>query len=155
MANTDKVKTTERETDALTSASTSALVFISHDSRDAELAEAFSKLLRSVSAGMLKCFRSTGKPGTATYFCRKVCTAGLLKNVVRGSASSEFIVHRVHSLFSRPANKIPVFRLKSDLQRFTQNKFHIKGCTNNECHILFGSRCLGAVHPFNCVQGRL
>ena len=39
------------------------LVFISHDSRDAELAEAFSKLLRSVSAGMLKSFRSSDNKG--------------------------------------------------------------------------------------------
>lgn len=42
----------------------SPLIFISHDSRDAELAEAFSKLLRSVSAGMLKSFRSSDKKGT-------------------------------------------------------------------------------------------
>jgi len=41
----------------------SPLIFISHDSRDAELAEAFSKLLRSVSAGMLKSFRSSDKKG--------------------------------------------------------------------------------------------
>lgn len=40
------------------------LVFISHDGRDAELAEAFSKLLRSVSAGMMKSFRSSDKKGT-------------------------------------------------------------------------------------------
>jgi hypothetical protein len=40
------------------------LVFISHDGRDAELAEAFSKLLKSVSAGMLKSFRSSDKSGT-------------------------------------------------------------------------------------------
>ncbi|HEX3916563.1 MAG TPA: toll/interleukin-1 receptor domain-containing protein [Caulobacteraceae bacterium] len=39
------------------------LVFISHDSRDAELAEAFSKLLRSVSAGMIKTFRSSDRKG--------------------------------------------------------------------------------------------
>lgn len=39
------------------------LVFVSHDSRDAELAEAFSKLLKSVSAGMIKTFRSTDKKG--------------------------------------------------------------------------------------------
>jgi len=39
------------------------LVFISHDSRDAELAEAFGKLLKSVSAGMIKTFRSTDKKG--------------------------------------------------------------------------------------------
>lgn len=42
----------------------SPLVFISHDSRDAELAEAFSKLLRSVSAGMLKPFYSSDKKGS-------------------------------------------------------------------------------------------
>lgn len=40
------------------------LVFISHDARDAEFAEAFSKLLGSVSAGMLKSFRSSDKKGT-------------------------------------------------------------------------------------------
>lgn len=40
------------------------LVFISHDSRDAEIAESFSKLLKSVSAGMLKSFRSSDNKGT-------------------------------------------------------------------------------------------
>ena len=39
------------------------LVFISHDARDAELAEAFGKLLKSVSAGMIKTFRSSDKKG--------------------------------------------------------------------------------------------
>ena len=39
------------------------LVFISHDTRDAELAEAFSRLLSSVSAGVLKSFRSSDKRG--------------------------------------------------------------------------------------------
>lgn len=41
--------------------STPPLVFISHDIRDADLAEAFSKLLKSVSAGMIKTFRSSDK----------------------------------------------------------------------------------------------
>lgn len=40
------------------------LVFISHDSQDAELAEAFSKLLSSVSAGVLKTFRSSDRKGS-------------------------------------------------------------------------------------------
>lgn len=40
------------------------LIFISHDTRDAVLAEAFSKLLSSVSAGVLKSFRSSDKKGT-------------------------------------------------------------------------------------------
>ena len=39
-------------------------VFISHDTRNAEIAEAFSKLLKSVSAGMLKSFRSSDNKGT-------------------------------------------------------------------------------------------
>lgn len=39
------------------------LIFISHDSRDAELAEALSKLLTNVSAGVLKSFRSSDKKG--------------------------------------------------------------------------------------------
>lgn len=41
-----------------------ALVFISHDTKDAEIAEAFSKLLSSVSAGVLKSFRSSDRKGT-------------------------------------------------------------------------------------------
>lgn len=41
-----------------------SLVFISHDTKDAEIAEAFSKLLSSVSAGVLKSFRSSDKKGT-------------------------------------------------------------------------------------------
>lgn len=41
-----------------------SLVFISHDSRDADLAEAFANLLTDVSAGMLKSFRSSDKRGT-------------------------------------------------------------------------------------------
>lgn len=39
------------------------LVFISHDTRDAELAEAFSNLLKSVSAGVLKSFRTSDRRG--------------------------------------------------------------------------------------------
>lgn len=39
------------------------MVFISHDTRDADIAEAFSNLLKSVSAGILKSFRSSDKKG--------------------------------------------------------------------------------------------
>ncbi len=67
MADTEKNKSVVQETDALAGSSAGALVFISHDSRDAELAEAFSKLLKSVSAGMLKCFRSTDKKGAEGF----------------------------------------------------------------------------------------
>lgn len=44
-------------------ANSNPLVFISHDTRDAEIAEAFSRLLSSVSAGVLKSFRSSDKKG--------------------------------------------------------------------------------------------
>lgn len=46
------------------SKSNNPLVFISHDTRDAELAEEFSNLLKSASAGGLKSFRSSDKKGT-------------------------------------------------------------------------------------------
>jgi hypothetical protein len=42
-----------------------ALVFISHDSRDGEIAEAFGNLLRDVSVGTLKTFRSSDNLGTS------------------------------------------------------------------------------------------
>lgn len=56
--------TISTEADVLTSTTAGPLVFISHDGRDSELAEAFSKLLKSVSAGMIKTFRSSDKKGT-------------------------------------------------------------------------------------------
>ncbi|WP_079415228.1 toll/interleukin-1 receptor domain-containing protein [Thiomonas intermedia] len=43
--------------------SANPLVFISHDTRDAEFAEAFSNLLKSVSAGVLKSFRTSDRRG--------------------------------------------------------------------------------------------
>jgi len=42
-----------------------SLVFISHDNRDADLAEAFGNLLTDVSGGILKHFRSSDKKGSA------------------------------------------------------------------------------------------
>src|SRR6266852_4686489 len=43
----------------------SPLVFISHDTRHADLAEAFGNLLTDSSGGILKSFRSSDKKGTA------------------------------------------------------------------------------------------
>jgi hypothetical protein len=54
----------EESTSKTTKSTEKPLIFISHDSRDAKLAKAFSKLLKSVSAGMLKSFRSSDKKGT-------------------------------------------------------------------------------------------
>lgn len=42
-----------------------ALVFISHDTRDADFAEAFAELLADVSVGTLKSFRSSDNKGTS------------------------------------------------------------------------------------------
>jgi len=64
MASSNKKKTKPEESDEPLSSPTGSLVFISHDSRDAELAEAFSKLLSSVSAGVLKSFRSSDRKGS-------------------------------------------------------------------------------------------
>lgn len=49
--------------DSTLTKATNPLVFISHDTRDAELAEAFSNLLKSVSAGVLKSFRTSDRRG--------------------------------------------------------------------------------------------
>lgn len=54
----------EIKPDEKSTKTTKPLVFISHDTRDAELAEAFSSLLKAVSAGVLKSFRSSDKKGS-------------------------------------------------------------------------------------------
>lgn len=64
MTEPDKTKQTPEGDLLSSSGSSSPMIFISHDGRDAELAEAFSKLLKSVSAGMIKTFRSSDKKGT-------------------------------------------------------------------------------------------
>ncbi|MDF0717797.1 TIR domain-containing protein [Muricauda sp. 334s03] len=53
----------EKQEEQLLTKSPNSLVFISHDTRDAEIAEAFSILLKRVSAGVLKSFRSSDKKG--------------------------------------------------------------------------------------------
>lgn len=58
------VNTIAAAENSLVASAKQALVFISHDTKDAEIAEAFSKLLSSVSAGVLKSFRSSDRKGT-------------------------------------------------------------------------------------------
>lgn len=53
------------EVDATIPGRPKALVFVSHDSRDADIAEAFANLLSDVSAGTLKSFRSSDRKGNA------------------------------------------------------------------------------------------
>jgi len=65
MADKDtKLEAETKDRDSPPKSSASPLIFISHDTRDAELAEALAKLLSSVSCGMLKCFRSSDKKGS-------------------------------------------------------------------------------------------
>jgi len=68
MATTRKKVQPTNEVNASTESSvtktSNPLVFISHDTRDAELAEEFSNLLKSASAGGLKSFRSSDRKGT-------------------------------------------------------------------------------------------
>lgn len=52
------------ETKEILPKSKTPLVFISHDTRDSELAEEFGNLLRSASTGALKSFRSSDKKAT-------------------------------------------------------------------------------------------
>jgi len=59
-----KTENNTKDDEIVFSKSKSPLVFISHDSRDAEIAEAFSHLLSNISAGVLKSFRSSDKKGT-------------------------------------------------------------------------------------------
>lgn len=54
----------EVEKNSATGSANVSLVFISHDTRDAKLAEAFSSLLKSVSAGVLKSFRTSDRKGS-------------------------------------------------------------------------------------------
>ncbi|MFR0677178.1 toll/interleukin-1 receptor domain-containing protein [Dysgonomonas mossii] len=56
-------KSKEQTLESISLTDSKPLVFISHDTRDAEIAEAFSKLLSSVSAGVLKTFRSSDNKG--------------------------------------------------------------------------------------------
>ncbi|MGZ9930636.1 hypothetical protein ACXNSR_12140 [Streptomyces sp. NC-S4] len=60
---TDDAQTGVDSTTDAVGSSNQPLIFVSHDSRDAKLAEAFSKLLSNVSAGMLKSFRSSDNKG--------------------------------------------------------------------------------------------
>lgn len=61
------------------------LVFISHDTRDAELAEAFSKLLHVVSAGALKSFRSSDRKGPQGIDYGKPWYPEIVKNLKSAS----------------------------------------------------------------------
>jgi hypothetical protein len=68
---------------SLVAQSSKPLVFISHDSRDAELAMAFENLLTDASGGNLKSFRSSDKTGKAGMEEVKVLFRDLPQQVER------------------------------------------------------------------------
>lgn len=63
----DARKTPPQELQATSDGSSRAkpLVFISHDTRDADIAEAFANLLQDASGGVLRSFRSSDRRGTS------------------------------------------------------------------------------------------
>lgn len=83
MPENEKEKLQPTETKNLQSSS--PLVFISHDARDAKLAEAFSDLLKSVSAGVLKSFRSSDRKGTQGIDYGVEWYPEIIKNIQRSS----------------------------------------------------------------------
>ena len=102
MTESEKLKASS-EADVLALPTSGPLVFISHDARDAELAEAFSKLLKSVSAGMIKTFRSSDKKGTEgidfgdEWYKRLMSKLQSTSDVVASSPSAVWIDHGSYS----------------------------------------------------------
>lgn len=61
---TPRRKKSDVDSVSILSSIAAPMIFISHDTRDAELSEAFSTLLSSVSAGVLRSFRSSDRKGS-------------------------------------------------------------------------------------------
>lgn len=99
MASSTKKKGKPEEPAELLSSTTGSLVFISHDSRDAELAEAFSKLLSSVSAGVLKSFRSSDRKGSQGIEYGTEWYPELMRNL---SAASDVVCLLTQRSIERP-----------------------------------------------------
>lgn len=86
------------ESDAVSNMRT-PLVFISHDTRDASVAEAFSKLLGSVSAGVLKSFRSSDKRGNQGIEYGVEWYPEIMKKL---EAASDVVCLLTHNSVNRP-----------------------------------------------------
>lgn len=99
MASSTRKKAKPEEPAELMPSQTGSMVFISHDSRDAELAEAFSKLLSSVSAGVLKSFRSSDRKGTQGIEYGTEWYPELMKNL---SAASDVVCLLTQRSIERP-----------------------------------------------------
>jgi DNA-binding CsgD family transcriptional regulator len=99
MASSTRKRAKQQEPADLIPSQANSLVFISHDSRDAELAEAFSKLLSSVSAGVLKSFRSSDRKGSQGIEYGTEWYPELMKNL---SAASDVVCLLTQSSIERP-----------------------------------------------------
>lgn len=99
MASSIRRKAKPDEVQELAPSSAGSLVFISHDSRDADLAEAFSKLLSSVSAGVLKSFRSSDRKGSQGIQYGTEWYPELMKNL---NAASDVVCLLTQRSIERP-----------------------------------------------------
>jgi hypothetical protein len=99
MASSTKKKAKQVKPSELLPSQANSLVFISHDSRDDELAEAFSKLLSSVSAGVLKSFRSSDRRGSQGIAYGTEWYPELMKNL---SAASDVVCLLTQRSIERP-----------------------------------------------------
>jgi len=99
VSSSTKRKVKPEEPTELLPSQPNSLVFISHDSRDDELAEAFSKLLSSVSAGVLKSFRSSDRRGSQGIAYGTEWYPELMKNL---SAASDVVCLLTQRSIERP-----------------------------------------------------
>jgi hypothetical protein len=108
MAKKKKTETTPvAEDDSQDDAASAPLIFISHDSRDADLAEAFAMLLTDASGGILKSFRSSDRVGTegiefgAEWYRAIMQKLDEATDVVTLSRGSGFVIPRPFGVYVR------------------------------------------------------
>src|SRR3989338_3342914 len=83
MAKVQPIVEEKDSTETTVTKTTNPMVFVSHDTRDAELAEAFSNLLKTASAGGLKSFRSSDKKGKQGIEFGVDCFLTIMENIYK------------------------------------------------------------------------
>lgn len=117
------------------------LVFISHDSRDLALAEAFSGLLATVSARTIRCFRSTDNSGGEGIPYGREWHASLMDNLERASdvvclltrrsVTKPWVMYEVGA--ARGMLRAPVHGLALGAKRIRDGPFsHLQFCDGSE-----------------------
>src|SRR5690349_16075614 len=94
-----------------------SLIFISHDSRDSALAEAFANLLSDASGGVLKTFRSSDRKGFsgiafgaewyATVMARLAEATDVVALITKNSVNRPWILYEVG--VARGRSDVPAF----------------------------------------------